>query len=378
MGAPRISRILTLASLAVACSGPEPAVTPSEPDPAGSELAWADTSAAPWAEEEGRGRAKRRKRSDYRVAPPMLELSARISTGSLPKSVEVSPDGAHVVVANFGYQGHDNLWRWTTAGLERAGRMGFDGNAVETLFSADGSRMFVSSFSGAKVIEADAKTMRARHTYSVGINPKVMALSPDERLLWVANWSAHSVTAVDRRRRKAVDHFRVGHHPRGMVVDEQGRVYVNAMYSHQIHVLEFVPKKSGYDEIEELRVMPVCEYPRHVIWSPGRDALIVSCSGEDRVATYDPETGEELDSAAVGDNPRTISASLDGRFIAVANFTGGTVSVIDTVARVVHEHAVPGVEQIVGVAVEPRSCDEPLRVYATNWQGNELLVFDGP
>lgn len=308
----------------------------------------------------------------YAPGEPVLVVEQRLRTGSLPKSVEVSPDGAHVWVANFGWKDRSNVWRWRTHDLERDGEIVFPGNAVESLFSAGGSTVFVSSFSGGRIYEADADSLRVRRRFRVDANPKVMALSADERLLYVSNWSSHTVSVVDLDAGKTLDHLRVGGHPRGMVVADDGTVFVSAMYRHRIHVLTLADD-DGEPALEQVRVMPVCQFPRHSLWAPNQAALIVSCSGEDRLVWYDPTTGDERDTAAVGDNPRTIAASRDGRYIAVANFDGGSVSLVDTHQRTVHTTMVPKADHIVGVAV-----DWP-RVYATNWLGNELLVLEpGP
>lgn len=309
----------------------------------------------------------------YVRSGPLLEIVARMRTGSLPKSVEVSPSGEHIVVANFGWKNRKNLWRWRTDDYQREGQLVFRGNAVESLFSADGSSLFVSSFSGSRVVRADAATLKVTTSYVVDDNPKVMALSPDERFLYVANWSSDSVSVVDLDKGKAVGHRFLGHHPRGMVVGDDGTVFVSAMYRHQIHVLRHL--EHGPKAFEELRVLDVCRFPRHTVWSPDKAALIVSCSGEDRLAWYDPETGAELDTAPVGDNPRSTATSVDGRYIAVADFDGGSVSLVDTARRQVHAHPIERAKHVVGIAVKPSGADEPLEVYATNWSGNELLVL---
>ena len=50
---------------------------------------------------------------------PALSVSQTVATGVQPKSVNVSPDGTRVVVCNFGFADHDNVFVYDAMTLER-------------------------------------------------------------------------------------------------------------------------------------------------------------------------------------------------------------------------------------------------------------------
>ena len=109
--------------------------------------------------------------STTRIGAPRLELVERTDTGSQPKSVNVSPDGSRVVVCNFGFRDHDNVWVYDAQTLVHIGTVTFQGNAVETAFSHDGHILYVSNFRGAKVMVVDMATLTVRGEIDVGLDP---------------------------------------------------------------------------------------------------------------------------------------------------------------------------------------------------------------
>ena len=160
---------------------------------------------------------------------PRLDVTAHVRTGVQPKSVDVSPDGRHVVVCNFGFADHDNVFIYDAMTLEQVGTATFPGNAVETVFTRDAHTLFVSNFrrhvvevldfescSGATAAAPCALTpvreiATARH-------PKFMALSPDEQTLYVASWGDRVVSVVDVASASEVRRLPTERHPRGLVV----------------------------------------------------------------------------------------------------------------------------------------------------------------
>ena len=80
-----------------------------------------------------------------------------------------------------------------------------------------------------------------------------------------------------------------------------------------------------------------------------------------------------LRNASVGENPRTIDMTRDGRYVVTADYDSSTVTVVDTVERYRLINDVSGADQIVGVAVHPNS---PLRIYATSWGNQTLYVLE--
>jgi YVTN family beta-propeller protein len=297
---------------------------------------------------------------------PRLRLVTRVRTGIQPKSVDLSPDGQRVYVCNFGRPDRDNVKVYDAETLDLLGTIEFEGNAVETAFSPDGSTVYVSNFRRDVIEVVDAATFEVRAEVAVDADPKVMTLSPDGSRLYVANWSSDTITEIDTARLEVVGTRRTGRHPRGMAMLSSGRFFAAAMYSHVVHV--FDP-----DRADETGQFGPCRYPRHLLLSPEEDRLYTSCSCCRQVRWFDPATQQLQGIAATGQNPRTIALTADGRWLTAAGFDDSSVTLIDT-ANLTHRVVpVPGADQIVGVAI--RGGDVP-RIYATSWLTGELVVLE--
>ncbi|MCX4240792.1 YncE family protein [Paraliomyxa miuraensis] len=294
---------------------------------------------------------------------PALEITRRVRTGVQPKSVTISPDGSRLYVCNFGHAGRRNVYVYDAASLERVGHIDFRGNAAEATVSADGSTVYVSNFARGVIEVVDASSLKVRHEVKVGNNPKFMVVDEARELLYVSNWSARTVSAVDLPARR-VDHtLRTGRRPRGMALMSDGTLLVGAMWDHRVQV--YAP-----GQVRPALEFEACENPRHLVLSPDQARLYVSCSGDDALRWFDPRTGEVLGEAPTGDNPRTIDISGDGRWVAIADFSGSTVTLVDLRNMLHRTHEMPRTHQIVGLGVVP---GDELRVLATSWLTNELL-----
>lgn len=314
----------------------------------------------------GLGEAQQGLRSiDGRMAGPVLRVAKVVASGVQPKSVAVSPDGARVYVCNFGRPDRDNVFVYDAYSLDHVGTIEFEGNAVEAAFSPDGRTLYVSNFRRNLVEVIDVATHTVRAEVELGVHPKVIVPSPDGRLVYVANWSGNTVSVFDAETLQVVRTLPTGTHPRGMVVREDGTLFVAAMYSHQLH--EFAPGAS-----RDTRRVPLCRFPRHVLFTADRSQLIVSCSSNRTVRWYDVASGRQRIIAAVGENPRTIDQTSDGRYVVTADFDSSTITVIDTVDGVRRVNDVPGADMIVGIAVHP---GPDLRIYATSWANQRLLML---
>lgn len=299
---------------------------------------------------------------------PRLRVVHTVRTGIQPKSVEVTPDGRQVWVANFGRPDRDNVFVYDAETLEHVGTVEFEGNAVEIAFSADGRTAYVTNFREHTLEVIDTGSLEVRRSVRVGGHPKVIAIPPGERRIYVANWANDQVTELDAETLEVRRRLRTGEHPRGMVISQGGqRIFVAAMYSHLIQVFD----RGARTERTSFRP---CEFPRHLALAPDESRLYTSCSCCRQVRWFDPVTYRMMGIAQTGENPRTIALSSDGRWLAAADFDDSTVTLIDTQELTHRVFPVEGANQIVGVAIRPG--DGPLRIYATSWLTGELYVIE--
>lgn len=306
---------------------------------------------------------------------PALRVVGRARVGIQPKSVEVSPDGTRVITCNFGRPDAESVAVLDAYSLARVGTIAFVGNAVESVFTRDGSTLFVSNFREHRVEVIDFSSCYAateetpcapvpRAEIEVGRHPKWMTLSPDETTLYVANYADRSVSVVDVATLSEVRRLPTLRHPRGMAVRPDGTLLAAAFHGDVIHV--FPPGEPR----EEAR-WEACEYPRHIVMSPDGATAYVTCS-MGHVGFYDAVSGRRYGIGVTGRNPRSIDISGDGRYVAAANFTSNDVSLVDTTAHTHRSYEIERASGVVGVALHP---GEGVRLYATSWDTNEVVML---
>lgn len=300
-------------------------------------------------------------------APPQLAVDARAKTGTQPKSVSVSPDGAIVAVCNFGRSETGNVSLLDDTTLEAVGTVDFAGTATESTWRSD-TVVLVSDFAHGRLMAIDATSATVVDTIGVGPNPKGIALSPDGSTAFVTNWSGQNISVVDLDGGGTIQTLRTGRRPRGIAVLPDATVVVGAMWDHRLET--FSPRSQRSTYLTDPSVRRVCSYPRDVELTPDGHWLVVSCSGNRRVRWFDAQTRRLVGQAHVGPNPRSLAVGSDGTWAAVANFHGDSVSMIDLVHGTATTTALPGADGVVGVAVHPGRARV---VYATSWRTGEVL-----
>jgi YVTN family beta-propeller protein len=81
----------------------------------------------------------------------------------------------------------------------------------------DGSRLYVSTGRGKKVVVLDTASEKIIASFEVGQRPWGIALSPDEKLLFTANGPSNDVSVVDLQTNTVVRKIPVGERPWGVI-----------------------------------------------------------------------------------------------------------------------------------------------------------------
>ncbi len=285
--------------------------------------------------------------------------------GTLVKTIPDSVD-----LASFGYPGH--------AGLSR-------GAPVEGAVSPDHRFFYVTNYSmygtnfgpegsdncrgpaglsPSFVYRVDLKTLAIDGVTQVGMVPKFITVTPDNRYILVTNWCSFDMSVIDRSTFKQVRRIYLGTDPRGIAVNKASTVaYVAVMGSTDIARLN-------------LRTFAVSWFdgvglsPRQVVLDPTGRYLYATLNGDSRVVKIDTATGAVVATVATGDQPRSMTISPDGTALYVVNYLSNTVSkvrasdmsIVQTIAAPSHP---------IGITFEPST----RRVWVACYSG-EILVFD--
>jgi YVTN family beta-propeller protein len=296
--------------------------------------------------------------------PPALIVQDRALTGSLPKGVSISPDGATLYVTNYGNTNGDNVGVYDVATLRRTAWIYLPGVAVESAVSPDGRRLYVSDFRDATVHFIRLRDRRTLRSVAVGRHPKVLALTHDGARLFAANWSGRSVSEVDTATGAVVRTHAAGHSPRGLAVARDGTLYVANFHSDSLDVF------AGPERAERRRVEGVCHVPRHLALSPDERRLYVSCLGDDALLVLDAHSLALERRVPVGDAPKAVDVSADGRVVATADYGGSTVTLVDTDDWTTRSVELPTMDHASGI-VAARAGH---RFFVTGWYDNHVYA----
>ncbi len=285
--------------------------------------------------------------------------------GALVKTIPDSVD-----LASFGYPGH--------AGLSR-------GAPVEGAVSPDHRFFYVTNYSmygvdfgpegsddcsgpgglsPSFVYRVALKTLAITGVTQVGMVPKYIAVTPDNRYILVTNWCSFDLSVIDRATFKEVKRIHLGTDPRGIAVNKASTVaYIAVMGSTEVARVD-------------LRTFALSWYqgvglsPRHVVLDPTGRYLYVTLNGDSRVVKLDTATGAVIARVATGEQPRSMTISPDGTALYVVNYESNSITKLRASdMSIVQTIAVPS--HPIGITFEPST----RRLWVACYSG-EILVFD--
>jgi len=299
-------------------------------------------------------------------AAPQLEVQEVAQTGSMPKGVTLSPDGARLYVTNFGQANGKNLSVYDAATLAPIGDIDVPGIVVESVFNADGSLIYASNFPRDSVQIIDTKTRRVTREIQVGLHPKILVLSKDGKTLFAANWNGNSVSEIDLVRGVTTRTHQAGVHPRGMALTSAGSLYVANFDSATIDVFHGATFAENY-------TLAVCPIPRHLVLAPDEKTMFLSCYHDSQLWALDltglSERANHI--VPIGKLPKSIDVSRDGKYVYSADYgPSNSVSIVDTGDWSATTYTVPGMDRGSGIAVLPGG----RRAAVTGWCDNHVYI----
>lgn len=287
------------------------------------------------------------------------------ASGTLVKTIPDSVD-----LASFGYPGHPGLSR----GAPVEGAVSPDHrffyvtnySMYGTNFAPEGSDNCSGpdGLSPSFVYRVDVGKLAITGVAEVGMVPKFVAVTPDNRYVLVTNWCSFDLSVIDRATFKEIRRIPLGTDPRGIVVNPSSSVaYIAVMGSSDIARLDL-----GNLALSWFRGVGLS--PRHVVLDPTGRFLFATLNGEDRVIKLDTTTGAVISRVATGSAPRSMTVSPDGTALYVVNYESNTVAKLRasdmSIVQTVDTPSNP-----IGITFEP----DTHRVWVACYSG-EILLFD--
>jgi YVTN family beta-propeller protein len=300
------------------------------------------------------------------IAAPQLEVQEVAETGSMPKGVALSPDGARLYVTNFGQANGKNVSIYDAVTLAPIADIDVPGIVVESVLSADGSLLYASNFPRDSVQIIDTKTRRVTREIQVGLHPKILVLTKDGKTLFAANWNGNTVSEIDLARGVTVRTHPAGIHPRGMALTSSGSLYVANFDGATIDVFHGPNFAQNY-------TLAACAIPRHLVLSPDEKTMFLSCYHDSQLWALDLTGLSErvTHMVPIGKLPKSIDVSSDGKYVYSADYgPSNSVSIVDTSDWSATTYTVPGMDRGSGVAVLPGG----RRAAVTGWCDNHVYI----
>lgn len=246
--------------------------------------------------------------------PPgqLVDRLTVIPTGRQPKQVAFLPDNSELWVTTLGGVGvevYDPFSGRQLASIDLP-----TAGAVEVIFNQEGTTAYVSQMETASVYEIDVASKEVRRQLDTGGSwTKVMALSPDESLLYASNWISDDVSEIDLATGEVLRRIPTVDTPRGLVVTpDASRLYVAGFDSGEIQVIDLL---TGYGEVIHSSGGSL----RHLVLDPSGETIYASDMTKDLTLTVDIATNQVEVLAQSDRKPNTIDISPDGRVLFVSN-----------------------------------------------------------
>jgi YVTN family beta-propeller protein len=216
------------------------------------------------------------------------------------------------------------------------------GSPVEGAFSPDGEYLYVTNYAmygkgfnregtdkcspsdnydRSFLYRIKTSSWKIDGVYRVGVVPKVVEVSPDNKFVLVTNWCSYDLSVISLAEQKVVKTIKIGAYPRGIAISRDSQfAYIVQMGGSVVHKITL-----GSWERELLNVGA---NPRAVVLSPDDSKLYITLNAAGRVIAYDLEKKKVIRGVKTGNAARSVDISTDGTALYVVNYRSGTVSKI--------------------------------------------------
>jgi YVTN family beta-propeller protein len=286
-------------------------------------------------------------------------------SGALVKTI---PDG--VDLSQFGISGHPGISRGAPveAAVDHARKYMFASNysMYGANFGPEGSDNCggPGGLSPSYVYRVSLKTLTIDKVGQVGMVPKYVAVTPDDKYVLVTNWCSYDLSILDYDTLHEVQRIHLGAYPRGIAVDGVKQVaYVAVMGTYDIARIDLRTFALSY-------FRGVGNSPRHLVLSNDGSRLFATLNGDNRVVAVDTASGQVVARTSTGSQPRSMAISSDGQALYVVNYSSNTVSVLKASDLSV-VNSFPVSDHPIGITYEPTQH----RVWVACYSGS-ILVYD--
>jgi YVTN family beta-propeller protein len=155
--------------------------------------------------------------------------------------------------------------------------------------------------------------------YKVGVVPKVVEVSSDNKYVLVTNWCSYDLSVISIAEQKVVKTINIGAYPRGITISSDSKyAFIAQMGGSVVHKIELGTWKR--------ELLNVGSNPRALVLSPDNQTLFLTLNSSGRVGAFDIAANKMIKTVRTGNAARSLDISSDGSALYVVNFTSDTIS----------------------------------------------------
>ncbi len=230
--------------------------------------------------------------------------------------------------------------------------------------SKDQLRLYVSMPETGEVAVVDTESWKVIANVSVGKGAGRVMLQPDERYLWVAvdgAANAPGVVAIDTVKLAQAAAIPLGAGPHDLAISGDDRyVFVSGKSSGSVSVIDV-------RALSEIRRVETCKQPVSIAWSEPAGAAFVACQGDGAIVSVSSDPERPLVRLQAEPGLAQIRFSPDGRLGFVPNPKKNVVSIVDA--------AGPRIVQSPGVESEPDQVSFSQDIAYVRHRGSETILM---
>lgn len=340
---------------------------------------WLTASACELASNGAHSAAVQARPTSISSAYSITQIST-IALGAAPHGVAVLPDGSQIWVTNFTSLA-DPRERYVslvdTQTLTVTDKIQVGRGAVNVIFSADGSRAYVTNELDDTLSVINVATHAVIKTVDLPDRPHGMMLGQDpatgevDRRLYVASLGDDSISVIDTSSFALIKTVAVGNTPDSPAVTPDGKsIWVTNYGEGEETTLSLVDGVS----LSEIFTMTIGIYPHGIKFDPASNGerLYVSVEGSDDVAVIDTIQRTIVTRYAAGNKPHGLGLSPDGAMLWTGDLLSRTSTVIDA-----QSGALIGTLDT-GTTSNPHLivfAPDGSRAYITDFTGRRLIVY---
>ncbi|MBC7562992.1 MAG: bifunctional YncE family protein/alkaline phosphatase family protein [Gemmatimonadaceae bacterium] len=271
----------------------------------------------------------------------------RTNVGALPLAAVLSPDSSHILLLLNG---------WRQQGVQVVNRT--SGAVTQTLdqpaafigltFAPDGRTLYASGgntdaiyrydWASSRLTLRDSIIVRERPSpRSSGTSyPAGIATSRDGRLLYVAENLADSLAVIDLSTGRVTQRLGAGRYPYGVVVNNDGTVYVSSWGTQQVHV--YTPDGA---RLRDRKPIDVARHPSTMLLNADGTRLFATSASTDAISVIDTRSNAVVSTLrdptpanlGQGSTPIGMLLSRDGTQLYVTEGDNNAVALFTLSAR---------------------------------------------